>query len=137
FGYASAGPSATEGQRSKLSIPRYSHSGWYMIRGKASATKAAKKLGLLGCGRGELLAQANRVETPSECAAVLIDCLAALPQSGEPEAEQSMTVREVADVLNVSESTVYRLVNEQILPHNRVRGLVRVSLQQLAEYQNQ
>ena len=34
FGYASAAPSATAGQRSKIKPSRFSHSDWYMIRGK-------------------------------------------------------------------------------------------------------
>ena len=47
------------------------------------AITATKKLGLLGLGTGELFTRAAAVSTPVECAAVLIDCLAALPSESE------------------------------------------------------
>lgn len=46
---------------------------------KGVAMTASKKLGLLGYGSGDLLLRAFKVETPQECAAILVDCLALLP----------------------------------------------------------
>ena len=59
FGYASAGPSATAGQRSTLTTSRFSHNGWYMNRGKAIPTNR-------GCGpfAQRLLARASSHRRP-------------------------------------------------------------------------
>ena len=45
-----------------------------------------------------------------------------------------LRVREVAQRLNLSESTVYGLVESGELPHHRFRGAIRVSEEQLAAY---
>lgn len=93
------------------------------------AVTAAKRLGLLGYGNGngELHQRAHAVDSAPACAAVLIDCLAALPPAEEAQASGSMSVVEVAEALGVSKATIYRLVSEQALPHSRVRGRITVS----------
>ncbi|WP_197529127.1 helix-turn-helix domain-containing protein [Aeoliella mucimassa] len=69
------------------------------------ATFAAKKLGLLGHGRGELLARAGWVETAADCAAVLVDCLASLPSDG-PADPDTLSPSDVARILGVDADTV-------------------------------
>jgi len=69
------------------------------------AVTATKKLGLMGHGSGKLLAKAGRVETPFECASVLIDCLASLPGDG-PADPNTLSPSDVARTLSVSADTV-------------------------------
>jgi excisionase family DNA binding protein len=45
-----------------------------------------------------------------------------------------LTVAEVAERLNLSQSKVYELVERGELPHHRFGGAIRISEQQIAEY---
>jgi len=100
------------------------------------AITATKKLGLLGYGNGELLAKAGRVETPFECASVLIDCLSALPGDNVTPAttKGAMSVVGVAEQLGVSKETVYKLCAEGTIPHTKIGRRITVTPSQLEEY---
>lgn len=105
------------------------------------AITATKKLGLLGYGSGELFARGGRVNTPAECAAVLIDCLAALPLQDDtppaPVAEpagEHLTVKQAADLANISERQIYRLVEDNQIKHRRVGRTIRVARSDLERY---
>ena len=55
---------------------------------RETAITATKKLALLGLGDGNLYRQALAVESPQDCAAVLMDCLPAISESSQPESPQ-------------------------------------------------
>lgn len=101
------------------------------------AVTATKKLGLLGCGDGTLYQKARAVENPQDCASVLIDCLALLPeQTTERMAvDGAMSVEDAANQLGVSKETVYKLCADGSLTHNRIGRRITITPQQLAEYQ--
>jgi excisionase family DNA binding protein len=49
---------------------------------------------------------------------------------------EAMTVVDVAKRLGVSKETIYKLCNENVMPHCRVGRRISISPQQLAEYQS-
>jgi hypothetical protein len=67
------------------------------------ATTAAKKIALLGHGGGQLLTRAYQVENSKQCAAVLAECLALLPNNGPGEL---LSPADVAAMMGVSEDKV-------------------------------
>lgn len=67
------------------------------------ATTAAKRLALLGHGGGQLLTRAYKVEDCRQCAAILAECLALLPDDGPGEL---LSPADVAAMMGVSEDKV-------------------------------
>ena len=106
---------------------------------EAIATKAAKKLSLLGYGGGQLLTRAYQVEDARQCAAILAECLVLLPQDEKAVAASNgaLSVPEVAAILGVSKETVYKRAKEGDIPCTRIGTRVTFTHQQLAEYQEQ
>lgn len=104
---------------------------------KLVAVTATKKLGLLGFGNRELFYHATQVTTPQECAGVLMDCIARLPEESPQRAtvDGAMSVQDAADQLGVSKETVYKLCADGSLTHNRIGRRITITPQQLAEYQ--
>jgi excisionase family DNA binding protein len=111
---------------------------------QAVAIIASKKLGLLGYGSGELLTRAGMVQTPFDCAAVLVDCLARLPESTAPSSNSErvladqpspefLTVKQAAKKFNLGERTVYRMV-EDGLPVTCAGRAVRIKPRDLAKW---
>ena len=93
------------------------------------ATTAAKKTTLLGFGSGELVSRAQQVESASECAVVLADCIVALPDEG-PTDPDYLTPADVARILGVSEDKVGRWIRSgdlqaASLSDNRRQSIVR------------
>lgn len=84
---------------------------------KLVAVTATKKLGLLGFGNRELFYHATTVTTPQECAGVLVDCLAALP---EDEQTDTLSTKDVAKILSVSRETVLGWINSQQLKASNI-----------------
>lgn len=76
------------------------------------AVTASKKLGLLGYGSGELLTRAGLVQTPFDCAAVLVDCLAALPDE-LPSNGELLTLTEAAEYLGYQAPGLRKLVEQK------------------------
>jgi excisionase family DNA binding protein len=107
-----------------------------MANPQAVATKAAKKLGLLGYGSGELLIRAGNVNSATECGAVIIDCLARLPESTSERTTtaRALTVQDAADQLGVSKETVYKLCAEGTLSHTRIGRRITITQEHLAEF---
>lgn len=87
------------------------------------ALTAAKKLSLHGCGSGELLTRAWAVETPQECAAVLADCLAALPDDG-PIDPNALCPSDVARMLGVSQDTILGWIHDHELVASNIASRV-------------
>lgn len=92
---------------------------------RETAITATKKLALLGLGDGNLYRQALAVESPQDCAAVLMDCLAALTDD-KPEHKPApsngtavpdfLSARQVAERLGCSERSVWRMKSSGELP---------------------
>ncbi len=101
------------------------------------AITATKKLGLLGCGSGELLARAGMVQTPFDCATVLVDCIARIPDSVSERTitDGALSVQAAAIQLGVSKETVYKLCADGTLTHNRIGRRITITPEQLAEFQ--
>ncbi|WP_146402576.1 helix-turn-helix domain-containing protein [Pseudobythopirellula maris] len=59
---------------------------------------------------------------------MLIDCIAALPQDGpaDPGNGELLTVRQAAVRFNLGERTIYRLVEQNALPHCRLGTAIRI-----------
>lgn len=74
-----------------------------MVGPQHVATTAAKKLALLGHGGGPLLSRAYQVEDGKQCAAILAECLALLPNEGPGEL---LSPADVANMMGVSEDKV-------------------------------
>jgi excisionase family DNA binding protein len=105
------------------------------------AITATKKLALLGLGDGNLYRQALAVESPQDCAAVLMDCLSAIGVEPEPEPESNglLTVRQAARRLRVSETVIRDACRNGTLRHSRFgsgRGTIRIALEALEAFQS-
>lgn len=99
------------------------------------ALTAAKKLGLLGCGSGELLSRADKITTPIECAAILTDCLALLPSDIEASTD-ALSVPDVAARLGVSKETVYAMCTDGRMPCTRIGRRVIITPEHLASFES-
>jgi len=101
------------------------------------AITATKKLGLLRYGNGELYHKATLVTNPQECASVLIDCLALIPDDNSTPATSNgaMSVVVVAEQLGVSKETVYKLCTEGTIQHTKIGRRITITPSQLEEYQ--
>lgn len=102
---------------------------------KGVAEYAAKRVGYLGFGNAQLLAQASYVENPQQAAKVLVDCLAALPQP-KPDlgSGELLTVEQAAARMNISPRTVYRLADSGELAHVRIGRAIRISPDAITDY---
>lgn len=57
-------------------------------------------------------------------------------QSSEPATDVLMTTKEVAEFLQVSPSTMYRLLETRKIPFYKVAGLIRISRKEVDAYLN-
>ena len=101
------------------------------------AVKASIEVALIGCGSGDLYRSALAVTTPQQCAAVLIDCLAAFPKdiSAEDSSNRELlTVDEAATRFGVSKCMVYRLVRQGELDSHRIGSAIRIKPATMKRY---
>jgi excisionase family DNA binding protein len=71
--------------------------------------------------------------SPGEGRAILAEMIASLPA----DEATTMSVPQAAEILGVSKETVYRLCNDGLLSHTRVRSRITITQQQLEQYRRE
>lgn len=74
------------------------------------------------------------VKTPLSCAIQLKRCLAALAAPPDAAATEFLSIRQAAQVSNLSERMLYRLCESGDLTHRRVGRAIRIKRSDLEEY---